>query len=155
MPGAVWEAPQVPDVDLLMRVGAARVARLATIDPDGRAHLVPICFALEGEVLYSAVDQKRKRSRELRRLRNMRERPWASVLVDHYEEDWSRLWWVLLRGPARVLEPGGESRRALAVLAEKYPQYRREPPEGPVFALSVTEWRVWEASPAQLARQNG
>jgi PPOX class probable F420-dependent enzyme len=137
----------VPDPPLLRRVGEARVARLATVDPDGRAHLVPICFALEGGVLYSAVDQKPKRSRDLRRLRNVRERPWATVLVDHYEEDWSALWWARLRGPARVLEDGEEASRALAALAAKYPQYRREPPGGPVIALDVAEWRTWEASP--------
>lgn len=107
---------------------------------------MPICFALDGDILYSAVDQKPKRSRDLRRLRNLRERPWATVLVDHYEEDWSRLWWVRLRGPARVLELGEETLRALALLAEKYPQYRREPPGGPAIALDVAEWRVWEAS---------
>ena len=141
--------------DLLTRVGAARVARLATIDPDGGAHLVPICFVLDGEVLYTAVDQKPKRSRRLRRLRNVRERSWASVIVDHYEEDWSLLWWVVLQGPARVLESGEEARRALVLLAGKYPQYRREPPDGPVIALSVTEWRGWEASPARLGSQDG
>jgi PPOX class probable F420-dependent enzyme len=117
---------------------------------------VPICFALEGDVLYSAVDQKPKRSRNLRRLRNLRERPWATVLVDHYEEDWSALWWVRLRGPARVLEDGEEAGRALAVLTAKYPQYRREPPGGPVIALHVAEWRAWDASrPARLPREDG
>jgi PPOX class probable F420-dependent enzyme len=137
----------VPNPDLARRVAEARVGRLATIDPDGRAHLVPFCFALVGGVLYSAVDQKPKRSRDLRRLRNLRERPWATVLVDHYEEDWTRLWWARLRGAARILEDGEEARRALAALAEKYPQYRREPPAGPVVALDVAEWRAWEASP--------
>jgi PPOX class probable F420-dependent enzyme len=133
----------MPDADLARRVAAARVARLATIDPDGRPHVVPICFALAEGVLYSAVDRKPKRSRDLRRLRNLRERGWATVLVDHYEEDWSALWWVRLRGRARVLEDGDESREALALLAGKYPQYRREPPPGPVVAVDVTEWRAW------------
>ena len=146
----------MPDPDLLRRVAEARVARLATIDPDGRAHLVPFCFALEGGVLYSVVDQKPKRSRNLRRLRNLRERPWATVLVDHYEEDWSALWWVRLRGTARVLEDGEEARRALVVLTEKYPQYRREPPGGPVIALDVAEWRTWDASrAARESREDG
>jgi len=133
----------MPDADLARRVAAARVARLATIDPDGRPHVVPICFALAEGVLNSAVDRKPKRSRDLRRLRNLRERGWATVLVDHYEEDWSALWWVRLRGRARVLEDGDESREALALLAGKYPQYRREPPPGPVVAVDVTEWRAW------------
>ena len=122
---AVWETVHVPDPDLSRRVGEARVARLATTDPDGRAHLVPICFALDGDILSSAVDQKPKRSRDLRRLRNLRERPCATVLVDDYEEDWSRLWCVRLRGPVRVLELGEETLRALALLAEKYPRTAR------------------------------
>ena len=133
-----------PDPDLSRRVGEARVARLATVGPDGRAHLVPICFALDGDVLYTAVDQKPKRSRDLQRLRNLRERPWATVLVDHYQEDWSGLWWVRLRGPARVLDDGEEADRALAALAAKYPQYRRDPPGGPVIAVDLAEWRAWE-----------
>jgi PPOX class probable F420-dependent enzyme len=138
----------VPDVRLARRVGDARVARLATIDPDGMPHLVPFCFALDGGVLYSSVDQKPKRSRDLRRLRNLRERDRATVLIDHYEEDWSALWWVRLRGRARVLEGGAEYRRAMALLAEKYPQYRRDPPAGPVIALDVAEWSSWEGAPA-------
>jgi PPOX class probable F420-dependent enzyme len=139
----------VLDPDLARRVGGARVARLATVDPDGRPHLVPICFALAGGVLYSAVDRKPKRSRDLRRLRNLRERGWATVLVDHYEEDWSALWWVRLRGQARVLDDGEEFRSALDALAEKYPQYRREPPPGPVIALDVAEWRAWQSRPGE------
>jgi PPOX class probable F420-dependent enzyme len=131
------------DTELAGRVVEARVGRLATIDPDGRPHLVPICFALDGDVLYTAVDRKPKRSRDLRRLRNLRERGWATVLVDHYEEDWSALWWVRLRGRARILERGAEFHDALALLAAKYPQYRREPPPGPVIALDVAEWRGW------------
>ena len=133
------------EADLRRRVVEARVARLATIEADGRAHLVPICFAVEGDRLYSAVNQKPKRSRDLRRLRNLRERPWATVLVDHYEEDWSRLWWARLRGPARIIEPGDDMQRALAPLIEKYPQYRREPPAGPVIAMDLAEWRGWSA----------
>ena len=137
----------MPDPGLAGRVAAARVARLATIDPDGRPHVVPMCFALSGGVLYSAVDRKPKRSRDLRRLRNVRERGWATVLVDHYEEDWSALWWVRMRGRARVLEDGAEFRDALALLTEKYPQYGREPPPGPVVAVDVTEWRAWTGAP--------
>ena len=91
------------------RVRTARVARLATIDPDGRPHLVPIVFVLDGQRLYSAVDAKPKRSRRLRRVANARERPDVTVLVDHYEDDWGRLWWVSLRGRARVLDAGEEA----------------------------------------------
>jgi PPOX class probable F420-dependent enzyme len=127
------------------RLTAARVARLATTDPDGRPHLVPIVFALDGETLYSAVDRKPKRSTKLRRVENARVRPDVTVLVDHYEDDWSRLWWIRLRGRARVLDEGEERERALELLAEKYPQYRREPPGGPVLAVDVTDVRTWSS----------
>jgi PPOX class probable F420-dependent enzyme len=131
--------------ELRRRVEAASVARLATIDPQGRPHLVPICFALVGETLYTAVDRKPKRSPRLQRLANVRANPHVAVLVDHYEEDWSRLWWVRLRGRARVLEDGDELERALAQLAAKYVQYRAEPPPGPVLAIDLDEWRGWQA----------
>lgn len=125
---------------------AARIARLATIDPDGRPHLVPIVFVLDGETLYSAVDAKPKRSRTLRRIENARARPEVTVLVDQYEDAWERLWWVRLRGRARVLDEGDEAERALLLLVEKYEQYRVEPPGLPVLAIDVLEWRGWEAS---------
>jgi PPOX class probable F420-dependent enzyme len=126
-------------------VAAARVARLATIDPDGRPHLVPITFALDGNILYSAVDRKPKRSQRLRRIENARARPEVTILVDHYEENWLRLWWVRLRGHARVLDDGQEREHALALLAEKYHQYRDQPPDGPVLAVDLTEVRSWSA----------
>ena len=128
------------------RLTAARVARLATTDPDGRPHLVPIVFALDGDTLYSAVDKKPKRSRTLRRIENARARPDVTVIVDHYEEDWTRLWWIRLRGRARVLDDGQERERALELLAEKYPQYRAELPDGPVLAVDVTEVRDWTSA---------
>ena len=125
------------------RLTTARVARLATIDPDGTPHLVPIVFALDGETLYSAVDKKPKRSKTLRRIENARARPDVTILVDHYEDDWSRLWWIRLRGRARVLDTGDERTRALELLAKKYPQYRTDPPDGPVLAVHVTDVRTW------------
>jgi PPOX class probable F420-dependent enzyme len=130
------------------RVRTARVARLATTDPDGRPHLVPIVFVLDGQTLYSAVDAKPKRSRRLRRVANARERPDVTVLVDHYEGDWGRLWWVSLRGRARVLDTGEEAERALLPLVDKYAQYRREPPDPQVLAVDILEWRSWDASAA-------
>jgi PPOX class probable F420-dependent enzyme len=126
-------------------LAAARVARLATIDPDGRPHLVPIVFVLEGDTLYSAVDRKPKRSQRLRRIENARARPDVTILVDSYDEDWRRLWWLRARGRARVLDGGDERAHALALLAEKYRQYRAEPPDGPVLAVDVTEVRFWSA----------
>jgi PPOX class probable F420-dependent enzyme len=128
------------------RLTAARVARLATIDPDGRPHLVPIVFAFGGDTLYSAVDRKPKRSRTLRRIENARARPDVTVLVDHYDEDWRRLWWFRLRGRARVLDDGEERERALVLLAEKYEQYRAEPPDGAVLAIDIGDVRSWDAA---------
>ena len=127
-------------------MGEARVARLATLDADGRPHLVPIVFALGGDTLYSAVDAKPKRSRTLRRIENARRRPDVTVLVDHYDEDWTRLWWIRLRGRARVLEGGEEATRALELLTAKYVQYRVAAPGLPVLAVDVDEWRGWAAA---------
>jgi PPOX class probable F420-dependent enzyme len=126
-------------------VAEARVARLATLTPDGRLHLVPISFVLEGNTLYSAVDDKPKRSRRLQRLANVQANPDVAVLVDHYDEDWSRLWWVRLRGRGRVVEDGPEFEAALKLLVDKYEQYGRQPPGGPAIAIEVREWRGWEA----------
>jgi PPOX class probable F420-dependent enzyme len=120
----------------------ARVARLATVDPAGRPHLVPICFAIEGDTLYSAVDEKPKRTRRLRRLANIEANPAVEVLIDHYDEDWSRLRWARLRGTARIVE----DRHAVELLAAKYPQYRNEPPAGPVIEVTIEERSEWTAS---------
>ncbi len=131
---------------MALRVADARIGRLGTVDREGRPHLVPFCFAAEGETIYSAVDAKPKDSKRLKRLANLREHPVASVLVDHYDEDWSKLWWVRLDGHAEVLEAGRERERAIALLAEKYEQYRAEPPDGPVLAVDVIEAREWDAA---------
>lgn len=126
---------------------SARVARLATVEVSGRPHLVPLVFALSGDTFYSAVDRKPKRSTALRRLANVAADPRVSLLVDHYDEDWSRLWWVRADGTARVLaadEPEGAT--ALDLLAARYPQYRAEPPPGPVLAVDVARWTGWRAA---------
>jgi PPOX class probable F420-dependent enzyme len=122
----------------------APVARLATVDANGRPHVVPICFVLEGDILYTAVDEKPKRSRRLKRLANIEADPHVEVVIDHYEDDWSRLWWVRLRGVARIVEDA----HAVELLAAKYPQYREQPPAGPVIAVSVEERSEWTASPS-------
>jgi len=129
------------------RVAAARVARFASVDPAGRLHVVPICFALDGETLVSAVDAKPKASGRPQRLANVCASPDVALLVDEYDEDWSRLWWVRLRGRARVVGADPERRAALALLAAKYPQYREEPPPGPAIVVELTEWRGWAAVP--------
>jgi PPOX class probable F420-dependent enzyme len=120
----------------------ARVARLATVGEDGRPHVVPICFVLDGDTLYTAVDEKPKRTRELRRLANIRANPWVEVVIDQYEEDWTRLWWVRLRGRAEIVE----DERALALLAEKYEQYRDARPRGPVIAVAIEQRMEWRAA---------
>jgi PPOX class probable F420-dependent enzyme len=125
-------------------VEQARVARLATAGADGRPHVVPICFALDGDTLYTAVDGKPKRTRALKRLRNIEENQWVEVVIDHYEDDWTRLWWVRLRGRARIVE---RDERALELLRAKYSQYREAPPEGPFVVLSVEERTEWRSTP--------
>jgi PPOX class probable F420-dependent enzyme len=125
------------------RFAAARVARLATTGPDG-PHVVPITFAVDDDVVYFAVDHKPKRTTALRRLDNLRADPRASVLADHYDEAWEHLWWVRADGVASILAPGHGA--ALAALAEKYPQYRERPPEGPVVAIAVSRWSAWSAA---------
>jgi PPOX class probable F420-dependent enzyme len=102
-------------------------------------------FAVDGDTLYSAVDSKPKRSRTLRRIENARARPDVTILVDHYEEDWRRLWWIRVRGRARVLDHGDELTHALALLTAKYEQYHAEPPGGPVLAVDITDVREWTA----------
>jgi PPOX class probable F420-dependent enzyme len=143
----------VPSIDpAVMRrlVAGSRVARMATLDADGRPHLVPLVFAMDGDTLYSSVDEKPKTTRQVRRLGNIRANPdRVTVLIDHYEDDWPAVWWVRLRGTGRVLEEGAERERALRLLAEKYPQYRDMPPQGAVIALGVTEWRGWSWRPLQ------
>jgi PPOX class probable F420-dependent enzyme len=125
---------------------AARVARLATADGMGQPHLVPIVFAVQGDTVYSAVDAKPKRSMALRRLDNVRSNPAVCLLVDHYEDDWDALWWVRADGRGRVIDAqDAEARRAVEMLAGRYPQHRREPPKGPVLAVDVTRWSGWSA----------
>ena len=133
--------------DLRRRAEAAPVARLATVDADGRPHLVPCCFAVAGGVAYSIVDHKPKRSPALRRLDNIRANPAVCLLVDHYEDDWSHLWWVRFDGRARILDAGPEHGAAIALLCAKYPQYQTTPPSGTVIALDVTACRTWSARP--------
>ncbi|HEY7272445.1 MAG TPA: TIGR03668 family PPOX class F420-dependent oxidoreductase [Actinoplanes sp.] len=127
------------------RFAAARVARLATVGSDGAPHLVPITFALVGDVIYSAVDAKPKRHSRLRRLANVAYEPRVSVLVDRYDDDWTALWWVRADGVARVL---ALSPAALEALTTKYPQYRADPPPGPFLEIEVRRWSAWSATPA-------
>ena len=137
--------PSSPPAGAEERVAAARVGRLATVTADGRPHVVAVCFALAGGRIYTAVDAKPKSTRALRRLDNVRATGRASLLVDHYEEDWSKLWWVRVDGRAEVLS---ECRPAIDALAAKYEQYRAARPAGPVIALTPEAWRTWVPSEA-------
>jgi PPOX class probable F420-dependent enzyme len=127
------------------RFASARVARLATIRADGRPHIVPLCFVLDNDTLVSVVDGKPKRSADLLRLANVRAHDAVSLLVDHYDDDWTRLWWVRVDGVAEVVVAGAEHRDAIQQLAAKYPQYQVTPPSGPVLRVTVTGVAHWEA----------
>jgi PPOX class probable F420-dependent enzyme len=126
-------------------VESARVGHLGTAGDDGRPHVVPVCFVLIDETAYTAVDHKPKRTTQLRRIANVRATGHACLLVDEYREDWSTLWWVRLDGHGRVVEGPDETARAVAGLADKYPQYAELPPTGRVLALDVTRWSGWSA----------
>ena len=125
------------------RVAEARVGHLATVDQRGRPAIVPCCFVLDGETVYSAVDEKPKTTTRLARLANAAANPHATLLVDHYDEDWSALWWVRARGTAREVTDEEERTRAVELLRAKYPQYASHRLDGPVLALDVEGWRAW------------
>ncbi len=104
-------------------VRAQRVARMATADIDGRPFAVPVCFVYLNGCLYTPVDEKPKSGRRLRRLRNIEENPQVALVFDHYEDDWERLAWVLIRGKASMVTDMGEKAQAVAALRSKYEQY--------------------------------
>ena len=122
------------------------MARLATLTPGGRPHLVPVTFAVDGDVIYSAVDAKPKRTTRLARLRNIAAEPREAKLADHYEADWDRLWWARADGTATILAEHTAMAVPLALLARRYPHYRAHPPGGPVIRVQVERWTGWAAS---------
>jgi PPOX class probable F420-dependent enzyme len=126
------------------RFATARIARLATADGQGVPHLVPITFALTDDEILSAVDHKPKRSTALRRLANLAANPRVAVLVDAYDEDWSRLWWARADGTAEVVHDATSLRQAQDLLRERYPQYAEVPIDGPVIRVRVETWSGWE-----------
>jgi PPOX class probable F420-dependent enzyme len=136
--------------EALHRFATATVARLATVGSQGRPHLVPITFALvDPQTLVTAVDHKPKRTRALRRLANIEANPQVSVLVDHYEDDWDRLWWARADGRARVVPAGEEPElraSALSALAGRYRQYLQQPPEGDLIVVEVERFSGWAAT---------
>jgi PPOX class probable F420-dependent enzyme len=121
------------------------VAMLATAGSDAVPHVVPVVFAVHGDVVYTAVDAKRKSTRRLRRLANIEANPQVSLLVDHYEDDWSQLWWVRADGVAAIHYSGEEMAAGYALLRRKYPQYQRIALDGPVVTVDVKRWSSWQA----------
>ena len=133
-------------------LASRRVGHLATADAVAAPHVVPVCFALADDALYITIDGKKKRGAPLKRLRNIAENPAIAVVVDRYDEDWARLGWVMLRGPAEILAEGAEHDRAQALLRSRYPQYREMALDGlPVIAIRIeraTSWGNLSVEPA-------
>jgi PPOX class probable F420-dependent enzyme len=139
---------------------ASRVGHLATADAGAAPHVVPVCFACSDTTLYITIDAKPKgNAAGLKRLRNIMANPRAAFIADRYDEDWSRLGWVMLRGAAEILDAGAEHDRAQALLRTRYPQYRSMQIEGlPVIALRVarvTTWGTLATLPAELPSHGG
>lgn len=137
-------------------VAGAPVARLATVNPGLGVDVVPVTFALLGdgaetsERIVTAVDHKPKSTTRLRRLRNIAGHPDVTVLVDHYENDWDRLWWVRIRGRATVAAAGPQFDRAVDALVDRYDQYRDHRPAGPAILIEIDEWSGWSADTSPL-----
>ncbi|MBV9553920.1 MAG: TIGR03668 family PPOX class F420-dependent oxidoreductase [Alphaproteobacteria bacterium] len=126
-------------------VETSRVGRLATAEAGGAPFLTPVCFVLSGDAIYVTIDEKPKRQdRPLKRVRNILENPQTAFLVDRWDENWTRLGWVMLRGRAEILDGGAEHDRAQALLRAKYPQYRSMDLGGlPVIALRIVRVASW------------
>ena len=128
---------------MIERFAAAPVARLATVTAEGRPHLVPVVFAVDDEVIYTAIDAKPKSTQRLRRLANIEANPHVSLLVDHYSDDWSQLWWVRADGTATVHHTGRVLAHGYGLLRAKYPRYRAVARTGAVIAVTVDQWSSW------------
>jgi len=125
-------------------IESQRVAHLATADAKGRPHVVPVCFAYLDGHIYIAIDEKPKRSLRLKRLRNIEENPHVALVLDRYDEDWSRLGWVLIQGTASVIDRGRDHAQALEALRRKYPQYLEMAlEERPVISVTVKRVSSW------------
>lgn len=127
-------------MDVWEKLRGARVAVMATIKPDGGPHVVPIVFAVIGERIVTAVDGKPKSTSRLRRLANLDANPSVSLLVHHYEEDWSGLWWIRIDGRATVVAADPE---AIEALRRRYRQYETVDLVGPVISIEITAMRSW------------
>jgi PPOX class probable F420-dependent enzyme len=124
-------------------------AQLSTVNPNGTPHMVPIVFAVAptGDRIYTAIDWKPKTTQKLQRLENIHADPAVSLIVDHYSEDWSQLWWIRADGNARIVDAGSaEGTVGTDTLIAKYSQYKNNRPEGPVIVIDKLSWRSWSAS---------
>jgi PPOX class probable F420-dependent enzyme len=128
------------------RFAAAQVGHLATVGSSGAPHVVPFSFAVDGDLVCCAIDHKPKSTWELRRLRDISENDQVSAMVDHYDDDWSHLWWVRADGHAEVVESAERRSRVIELLQAKYRQYREQPPQGPVVVIRVSRWSGWAAA---------
>jgi len=137
---------ELTDQELRERFTQSKVLRLGTADAAGKPHLVPATFAIVGDVVAIAVDHKPKRHSNLKRLRNIEENPAVTLLVDHFDEDWDRLWWVRADGEARVIE-NELAYELVDASVDKYEQYREHRPAGPVIRIQVNRWSGWIANP--------
>ena len=141
--------PQPISDAIRMKLEEARVARLAMLDAQRKPHIVPICFVYDGSVFYTAVDRKPKRvaPKKLARLRNIRATPQVALVIDQYDEDWTQLWWILVRGKAKLLAKSAHEERAEAIrqLRTKYPQYAAGmlPDDAPIIRITPERVASW------------
>ena len=133
------------EFDARERFAGAQVAFLATVSSADQPHVVPVVFALSNDVVYTAVDTKRKTTHRLRRLVNIEENTQVSVIVDHYENDWNQLWWVRADGTAQIHDRGEQMATGYDLLRRKYPQYQRVSLTGVVITIAVSRWASWHA----------
>ncbi len=129
------------------RFADAPVAVLATVSQEGSPRLVPVTFAIVDDRVFIAVDHKPKTTRRLARLGDIENDPRVSLLAQHYEDDWTRLWWVRATGTAEIRDDEHAVAVAGKLLGTKYPQYREHTPVGPIIDVAVGSWRSWEADP--------
>ncbi|MCH2502780.1 MAG: TIGR03668 family PPOX class F420-dependent oxidoreductase [Dehalococcoidia bacterium] len=137
-----------PAQDRFLR--SARTGHLATADAKGRPQVVPVCFVFDGQAIYSVLDAKPKTTplRQLRRVKNILANPQVSLVVDHYEEDWDKLQYILVSGDAELLESGEEWALAIAMLREKYPQYQAmDLDQSPVIKITPVRYSPWSPQP--------
>ena len=137
-----------PAQDRFLR--SARTGHLATADAKGRPQVVPVCFVFDGQAIYSVLDAKPKTTplRQLRRVKNILDNPQVSLVVDHYEEDWDKLQYILVSGGAELLESDEKWVLAIAMLREKYPQYQAmDLDQSPVIKITPVRYSPWSSQP--------